>query len=107
MTADAGKDARDMLALQKDVAALVKENMGRAALLDDLYDRMARADAEAVKVQGMLKALGGRVLALENPESALDRAASGLAEFQDKIDRATPGKVPAHEVAKAKAQAVK
>lgn len=107
MSADAPSGIERMLALQKDVAALVKENMGRAALLDDLYDRMARADAEAVKVQGMLKALGGRVLALENPTSEMDRAARGLAAFADKIDAATPGKVPAHEVAKAKAQAVK
>ena len=47
MSADAGADQRAMLALQA---------------------RMDRADAEMVKVQGMLKALGGRVLALESAQ---------------------------------------
>lgn len=109
-----GADGRDMLALQEtlnflvaDVVALIKKATGQGAMIDDLRDRMGRQDAELVKVQGMLKALGGRVLALENPTSEMDRAARGLAAFADKIDAATPGKVPAHEVAKAEAQAVK
>ena len=50
-----GMRGPDMLALQ--------------ARVSDALAQLARTDAELVKVQGMLKALGGRVLALENPEA--------------------------------------
>ena len=94
-------------AVMTDLEVIMAKMAGAEARIADLGDRMDRQDAELVKVQGMLKALGGRVLALENPTSEMDRAARGLAAFADKIDAATPGKVPAHEVAKAEAQAVK
>ena len=86
MSADAGADHRAMLALQ---------------------ERMDRADAETAKLQGQLKALGNRVVALENPESDMDRAHQGLAEMADKVDAATPGKVPGHSVAELAKRAAK
>ena len=71
--------APDMLALQ--------------ARVSDALAQLARADAEAVKLAGMVKALGGRVLALENPEKQIDRAHRGLRELQERIEEADPGRV--------------
>lgn len=67
MSADAGADHRTMLALQ--------------ATVKDLSARLVQLEA---KVAGL-------------SEPALNRAARGLAEFQDRIDAETPGKVPAYE----------
>ena len=79
----AGGNGRDILALQ--------------ARVSDALAQLARTDAELVKVRGMLKALGSRVLALENPEKPLDRAHRGLREIQEKVEAADPGRVKGYE----------
>ncbi len=69
MSADAGKDGRDMLALQ--------------AKVKDLSARLAMAET--------------RLDALETPESAVDRAHQGLREIQERIEDADPGRVKGYE----------
>ena len=77
------KDKRDMLSLQARVSSALAQ--------------LARTDAEIVKLKGLLSALSGRVAALENQESPVDRTARGLAEMAGKVDAATPGRVPGYE----------
>ena len=98
-------------ALTLDVAALIQANMGRAALIDDLADRMARVDCEIVKLKGQLSALTGRVVLLESgldacilhleksPSSEPADYALGLAKLSDKIDQSNPDRVAGNSVA--------
>ena len=54
MTADAGKDGRDVAALQ--------------ARISEALAQLARTDAELVKVQGKVDSLTGRIAALESDQ---------------------------------------
>lgn len=76
MSADAGQDGRDMLAL--------------VAVVKDVSARLVQAEA--------------RLDALENPEEPLDRAHRGLRELQERIEDADPGRVKGYETEKYEAQ---
>ena len=78
--------------------ALALGRKGTAPGLDGDGDGVSAPDIAARLAQ-----LETRVDALENPADP----ARGLAVLADRIDADTPGKVPAHEVEKAEAQAVK